>query len=73
MCAPEVADVKGIVKFIGKSVFRHQNEGGSTPLPQILFGVATAPPTPPPMYLYRRDIHWQPSEKISFENLTDMS
>ena len=43
MCAPEVAVVKGIVKFIGKSVFRHQNEGGSTPLPQILFGVATAP------------------------------
>ena len=58
MCAPEVADVKDIVKFIGKSVFRHQNERGSTPLlPQILFGVATAPPTPPPMYLYRRDIH----------------
>ena len=57
MCAPEVAVVKGIVKFIGKSVFRHQNEGGSTPLPQILFGVATAPPTPPPMYVYRRDIH----------------
>ena len=33
MCAPEVVDVKGIVKFIGKSVFRHQNEVGSTPPP----------------------------------------
>ena len=38
MCAPEVADVKGIVKFIGKSVFRHQNEGGSTPSPKFCLG-----------------------------------
>ena len=76
MCAPEVTDVKGIVKFIGKSVFRHQNVGGSTPLPQIFVWVATAPLLHRLciyVSMYRRDIHWQPSEKISFENLTDMS
>ena len=57
MCAPEVADVKGIVKFIDKSVFRHQNVGGSTPLPQIFVWGGYGSPTPLPMYLYRRDMH----------------
>ena len=38
----EVADVTGIVKYIGKTVFRHQNWGGG-------YG-PLFPPTPPPMY-----------------------
>ena len=35
----EVADVTGIVKNIGKSVFRHQNVGGGggRPAPQFFF------------------------------------
>ena len=35
----EVADVTGIVKYIGKSVFRHQNVGGSSSLLRRLCGL----------------------------------
>ena len=39
MCAlHEVADVTDVVKYIGKSVFRHQNVGGSTHSPKFLLG-----------------------------------
>ena len=38
--------------------------GALPPSPTSLFGVATVPPTPPPT---------PPLERISFENLTDMS
>ena len=53
----EVTDVTGIVKYISKSVFRHQNVrgegGGGLCPPKFLFGVgATAlAPTPLPMIL----------------------
>ena len=33
-CALEVTDVTGIVKYIGKSVFRDQNVGEAPPPPQ---------------------------------------
>ena len=32
----EVTDVTGIVKYIGKSVFRDQNAGEASPPPEIL-------------------------------------
>ena len=46
------ADVKVIVKYIGNSVFRHQNvEGGGGVPPIFVWGAKapSCPPTPPPM------------------------
>ena len=46
----KVADVTGNVKYICKSVFRHQNVGGSTPQIFVWGTMDTLlPPAPPPM------------------------
>ena len=57
----EVTDVTGIVKYISKSVFRHQNVGGSVP-PNFCLGwelrPPPRPPTPPPMILLFHSYTW---------------
>ena len=40
------ADVKVIVKYIGNSVFRHQNVEGGRGAPQFLFGGLRPPSVP---------------------------
>ena len=59
----EVADVTGIVKNIGKSVFRHQDVGGGGG------GGGPHPPPPPPAPPLDQPLHFMILEVLRMTNI----